>query len=548
MKKATRGLKKTKVFKYVAASLLAFSLVLLAACGNSGGSSSGGSSKNQSMYIGMVNPPASFNPIDTSDIAGQFAIRFMFDSFLDMTSPLVFKPKLADSIDTADNQTYTIKLNPKAKWSDGKPITADDVLFTFNLIANPKTETAVGSYLSTLAGLDANGKLTKGETSIPDLKAVDEHTVQFKTKKPVDPNYIKEMVGTKIWTLPKHVLKDVKPADLVNSSFMQKPNVSSGPYKFVTYNKNAYIQFKADDKYYLGKPKVKNMYIKIMQAPNLVDELQSGNIQMNASGGIGDITYQDLDTVKKISSVTTKVEKQIGFQTMEFNTKTLPNAKVRQAIAYAINRPQIVKKLLKGNGEIIDGPYTSLNPYLDKSLKTIPYDPAKAKKLLKEAGWDFNKTLNFVVPVGNKIREQSADIIAQNLKAVGVKVKETTFDFPTILQKAKAGDFDLVLIGFTFTLDPDVSVLYGPNGIYNFMKYNNPESTKLLEEGKEEPDSNKRKVIYNKLQGIWQKDMPVLTLYSNNEIVSIGKNVAEGGPTEYWPGTVHDLQNWSFKK
>ncbi|WKB34936.1 hypothetical protein QS257_14165 [Terrilactibacillus sp. S3-3] len=70
----------------------------------------------------------------------------------------------------------------------------------------------------------------------------------------------------------------------------------------------------------------------------------------------------------------------------------------------------------------------------------------------------------------------------------------------------------------------------------------------MLEEGKSEPDSSKRKAIYNKLQRIWQKDMPVLTLYSNSEIVSVAKNVAHGGPTEYWPGTVHDLQDWSFKK
>ncbi|MFT8319241.1 MAG: ABC transporter substrate-binding protein [Sporolactobacillus sp.] len=538
-----------KAMKYVVALFMSLTLVLLAACGSGGASSSSSSSKGKdNIYLGMVNPPAGFNPINTSDIAGQFAIRVMFDAFMDMTSPLKFQPKLANSIDTTDNQTYTIKLNPKAKWTDGKPVTADDVVFTFNLIANPKTTVAVGSNISTLEGVNALGKLTKGEKSIPDLKAVDAHTVTFKTKKPVDPNYIKEMIGTKIITLPQHILKNVAPAKLANSSYMTKPTVSDGPYKFVTYNKNTYIQYKANNAYYLGKPKIPKFFIKIMQAPNLADELQAGTIQANASGGIGDVPYQDLATVQKIASTQTKIYKQIGFQTMQFNTKTIPNAKVRQAIAYAINRPQIVSKLLKGKGEIVDGPYTTMSPYLDKSIKTIPYDPKKAKAMLKSAGFDFSKTLNFVVPIGNEVRQQSADIIAQNLKAVGVKVKETTYDFPTIMQKGQKGDFDLLLIGFTFNIDPDVSALYGPNGTYNFMKYSDPESAKLLDQGKNEADSAKRKVIYNKLQALWEKDMPVLTLYSNNEIVSVNKNLAYGGPAPYWPGTVANFQKWAYKK
>ncbi|MTT30495.1 oligopeptide-binding protein AppA [Terrilactibacillus sp. BCM23-1] len=530
------------MMKQLVLFLSLISLVFLTACGGSGGSSNKG---DKTMYIGMVNPPASFNPINSSDIAAQYAERFMFDSFLDMTSALEFKPKLADSIDTTDNQTYTIKLNPKAKWSDGQSITADDVVFTFNLIANPKTETHVGGNLSPLQGLDGAGKLPAGQTTIPGLKTVDEHTVEFKTQKPVDPNYVKEMIGTKVITLPEHVLKDVAPDKLAEDPFMIKPNVTSGPYKFVKYSKNQYVQYVSNDKYYLGKPKIKNMYIKIMPAPNLVAQLQSGEIQMNASFGIGDITFQDLDTVKKLSNVNTSVEKQIGFQTMQFNTKTIKDAKVRQAFVYAINRQQIVDKLLKGQGEIVDGPYTSLNPYLDKSIKPIPYDPNKAKQMLKDAGFDFNKTINFVVPIGNKIREDSANIIAENLKAVGVKVKTTTYDFPTIMQKGKAGDFDILLIGFTMNLDPDLSSLYAPGGTYNFMGYDNPENTDLLKQGKSEPDATKRKEIYNKLQNLWEKDMPVITLYSMKEIVAVSKNVTHGGPKPF--GTQYDLQDWDLK-
>lgn len=520
-------------------------LVLLTACGGANKSKDAGtSSGNKTMYLGMVNPPASFNPINSSDIAAQFTEKFMFDAFLEMTDPLKFAPKLAQSFDTTDNQTYTIKLNPKAKWSDGQPVTADDVVFTFNLIANPKVETAVGSNISTLEGVTAAGKLPEGQTSISSLKAIDATTVEFKTKKPVDPNYIKEMIGTKIITLPKHVLKDIAPDKLASDPYMQNPNVTNGAFKFVSYKKDQYVEYAQNPDYYLGKPKLDKLFIKIMPAANLVAQLQTGEIQMNVAGGIGKIAVQDLDTVKKIKNVDTQVEKTIGFQTMEINTKTLTDPKVRQAIVYALDRNGLVDKLLKGNGEVVDGPYTSLSPYLDKTLKPIPYDPEKAKQLFKDAGWDFNKPIRLVVPIGNKVREQSADVIAQNLQAIGLKVETTKFDFPTILQKGKSGDFDLLLIGYTLFLDPDYSILYGKTGTYNFMKYDNPVSEDLLLKGKSEPDPAKRKEIYNQLQKLWDQDVPVITLYSDNEIVSRSKTVKTGEIKTF--GTFESLQDWDL--
>jgi peptide/nickel transport system substrate-binding protein len=531
--------------KFLTAVLLTITLVFLGACG---ASTSNSSTIKDSIYLGLVNPPAGFNPINNGDMAGQFAVGVMFDPFLDMTSPLKFEPKLAESITTKDNQIYTIHLNPKAKWTDGEPITSDDVLFTFNLIANPKSETAIGFNLSSLEGLNSSGKLTKGLSEIPNLKKVDEHTVTFKTKNPIDPNYIKEMIGTKIFTLPKHVLKDVAPEKLANSKYMTAPDVTSGAYKFVKYNKNTFIEYQANNNYYLGKPKIPKLFIKIMQASNLASELEAGSIQMNVAGGVGDLPTQDVDTVKKMKTIKTSVDPQLSnFQTMMFNTANIPNAKVRQALAHAIDREKIVSKLLKGNGTFNDGPYTKMHPYYDKNLKTLDYDPDEAKQMLKDAGWDFNRTLNLVVPIGNLVRQQSADLIVQDLKAIGVKVKETTYDFPTIMQKGKQGDFDLLLIGLPMTVDPDTNYYYKDNS-YNFMKYTNPESDKLLEQGKKEPIPAKRKKIYSKLQAIWQKDMPMLTLYAVDQVTAVSKDLSNGGISSFWPGSLHELQKWQYKK
>src|SRR5206468_11193320 len=139
---------------------------------------------------------------------------------------------------------------------------------------------------------------------------------------------------------------------------------------------------------------------------NIVAQLQSGEIQMNWPGtGLGNIAPQDYDKVKNMSNVRTIPGKPVDYQMLFFNTKTIPDARVRHAIAHAINRQLLVNSLLKGEAEIIDTAFTSIHPYLNKNMKPYDYNPKRAQQLLQEAGWDFNKTLTLVVPSGNKTRE-----------------------------------------------------------------------------------------------------------------------------------------------
>lgn len=501
-------------------------LLLLVACSNNTTNGTANTSEEKNLFIGMVNPPIAFNTINSSDVASQYIEGFMFDSLLDMPESLNFTPKLAESFDTTDNQTYTIKINAKANWSDGTPVTAEDAAFTLNLIANPNVETHVGNFLTPLEGLE-NGKLPEGVAEIPSVKVIDEKTLEFKTTNPVDPNMIKEQLGVKLMILPKHILQDVDPKELSKDPFMQNPTVTNGPFKFVQYKKDQYVEFEKNPDYYLGTPKLDKIYVKIMPASNLVAQLQTGEIQMNNS--LGKIAVQDYETVKKIENIKTELQQTIGFQMLVFNMETIKDAKLRQAMAYAINRESIVDNLLKGTGEIIDGPYTSLNPYLNNDLTKYTYDPEKAKQLLAESGWDVNQTLDFVVPLGNKVREQSANIIVQNLEDIGIKVKTATYDFPSSLQMAKEGDYDLYLLGNALTVDPDVSTMYASNGSFNFMNYNNPKVDQLLADGKAEPIAEKRKVIYDELQEIWEADLPVLTLYSDYNFAAVSDSLTYGG-------------------
>lgn len=542
-----KGLKR--LLRVAAATAAAVSLFVTAGCSSSGTADASGDSSNQTLTIGTVNSLSGLNVFTATDIAALWALGFSLDTLLVQPTALDFQPKLASSFESDDSQTFTVTLNSDAKWTDGEAITSDDVLFTLNLMANPAATYKASTYITALEGVDSTtGKLPEGTATIPDLTKVDDQTFTFKTKEPVDQNYIKEMLGTKIMILPEHVLADVDPSTIDTSDFATQPTVFSGPYKITNYTESTSVEYEANDDYYLGAPQVKNIVMKIMPAANLAGELQAGTITMNSGGGIGNIPFTDLETVQGLTNVTTNVNPSIGFQTMEFNTtnSALSDKRVRQAFAMAINRQQIVDELLKGQGEVIDGPYSSANPYLDTDLTVTPYDPDQAKALLEEAGYDFDTTINFVIPTGNSVREQSADIIMQNLEAIGVKISAAKYDFPTTLSMMQKGEFDISLIGFTFNMDPDVTVLYGPGSTYNFTGWSTDENTSLLQEGKSTADEDERHDIYNQLQEIWQDEMPILTLYSNYEIESVSNTFTINGADSFWNGMASSIYEWHF--
>lgn len=533
-------------------TLLPIALIgLLAGAGCSSGSGQAANPNNgQVLTIGTVNPMSGLSVFSATDAAAQWALKFTLDPLLGNSAPLVFEPKLADSIETEDNRTFTINLNKDAKWSDGEDVTADDVIFTFNLIANPDTKYPSSSgRITTLEGTDdSTGKLISGN-EIPDLTKLNDDTVTFKTKESVDPNYVKEIIGSNILILPEHTLADENPATIDTSAWATEgPSVYSGPYKVANYVPSTSVTYEANPDYYLGAPNIKTIIVKVMPAANLAGELSSGSILMNSAGLIGNIPVQDLETVQGFENITVDINPSISFQTMEFNTKNpaLADKRVRKALAMAINRQQIVDELLKGAGEIIDGPYTSVNPYLDTNLEPTAYDPDAAKSLLDEAGFDYSTELNLVVPSGNSIREQSADIIQQDLEAIGVNVTTSKYEALTVSSMATEGDFDLLLIGFTLNVDPDVTVLYGGGSTYNYSGWTTERNDELLHEGKFAPSEEDRHEIYNELQALWQDEMPILTLYSNYDVSAVNNALDIHGSNSFWPGFLANIQDWEL--
>jgi peptide/nickel transport system substrate-binding protein len=525
-------------------------LLVISGCSSSDTSSSNdgketSSSGNKSISIGITRSPVSFNPLDRGDWAQFYISSVMFNPLMELDEDFNFVPRLADSIESLDNQTYTAKLNPNAKWTDGKPVTADDVLFSLEMITHPKFSSLLASQFQILEGLEPGGKFTGGNfPEFAGAKKIDDYTITFKTKTPVDPNVFKEKVAANLKALPKHVLSEVTPESLAQNPFMQKPTVTYGAFKFVEYKNNQFVSLEANKDYYKGAPKIDNLFFKIMPVANLVAQLQNGDIDMNYPE-IGSLSLQDYETVKNMDHIKTENGKPVNYKLIGYNTKGL-DKKVRQAISYGINREGIVKELLKGNGEVSSGPYAPMHPYYNEEIKdSYSYDPEKAKELLKEAGWDSSRTLTYIVPIGNQELEKTGDLVAANLKEIGINVQVAKSDIPGMIQRLKKNDFDMYSITMSFVLDPDVSFIYQSGATNNFHYWSNPEADDLLTKGVQETDPKARQQIYDRFQELVVEDSPDLALYADYRLRAVNKRVTVGGPKDI--GMLMNVHEWDVK-
>ena len=525
--------------------------ILLAGCGGGGtktASKEGSGSKKQVLTMASTNAPKTLNPVAATDTTAQMAVRMMFDSLLGEPEANKFSNHLAESFTTKDKQTYTVKLNKKAKWTDGKPFTVDDIIFSLNLYANPKVETFWNQYFKFLEGVKDNGKLADGVKTISGLKKIDDYTLEFKCKVPLDENYVKEKLGFNVLYVPKHIYEKLDPTKISAAQEANKPAVFNGPYKLVKHVANDHLEFAANDEYYRGKPKLKTIFLKIQNGTNMVVDLKAGKVQMSCGDGIGKLPMKDVELLKKEKHLLVKNVPSMNPQVMEINNKHKEfNKDFRLALCYAINRKQIVDQIYKGYSYVNPTVYTKASPAFEPNALNPEYNPEKAKELLKKSGFDLNRELTLLVPVGNVPREQSADIIEQNLRAIGLKIKEQKMDFPTLIGEVRKGEFDFALRGMDMQADPDSGArLYQPGSLGNWSYVDDSQLVKMFNKAALEADSAKRITMYKDIQKYLAENQFHIDLYGEEDFIIQDKSLV-GGIKPYWFGSLDNIHEWYFK-
>ena len=458
-----------------------------------------------------------------------------YDQNLDLTS------ELAESWEiSTDQKTITFKLKPNLKWSDGKPLTSADVLWTWQAVTDEKTRSPYASDFQLVK---------KAET--PDALTF------IVTYEQAYAPALDSWSGLQI--LPKHLLQG---QDLHTSSFSRKP-VGSNYYKLDSWTHGENIKLSRNPSSVLGQAKIDRLVTRIIPDDSAQFlELMADNIDLMGLTPIkfSRIVPARLELKKKIN-----LYKELGnsYTYLGFNLKRKPynDVRVRKAINYAIDKQEIIDGVYLGLGVNIASPYKPGTRWSNPDLKPYPYDPQKAKALLKEAGFTDSdgdgilehdgKPFEFEIITnnGNKEREKAAVLIQRRLMQVGIKVTVRTIEWASFLGRfIHTGDFDVVILGWGLGLDPDQYNFWHSSqqkkGQFNFIGYNNPNIDKLLERGRLELNPDKRQKIYHEFAKVLLEDSPIVYLSAGYGLTAIHKRV-KGIINPIPPaGVGYDSQKW----
>lgn len=510
-----------------------------------GSAASAGNVPKNIVNIGVTDTLGSLNPlgIDETEI-NKYSTAMMFLPLVELNSDLKFEGAAADSITAKNNNVFTIHVDKNAKWSDGKPVTSDDVAFTITRLCSPIIANATFS-MSALQGTDDSGFVKKGATTVSGIKIIDDKTLTLTMKYPIGLTTFENSYARYIMTVPKHVLASVPESQLLKYSWFNHPTVVDGPYIATAVDANHYISYQANQNYWKGAPKINKLNIKIVTSDQIFSGLKSGEIDF-VQPTMAQAPQEDYASIEKLANVKVTYSDPVTTQSLFLNTKTIPDARVRQAILYAIDRNLLLKNLLNGRGEVDDGFVTSVSPYYDKSLKATEYNPAKAKELLSAAGWDSGKTLTFYVNSGDATFVNGSNVIKEELKEVGINVDIRTVDLATLMSKAGSQSFDLFAVQYTYApVDPYPDVKYLLGGKGSWTNFSSDIVSGALAKTQLTSDESAIKQQYLAIDQVVQQQVPMINTYVIRSLCAVNKNLKNATPNVY--GSFTNIQNWEFQ-
>ena len=542
--------------------LVAVMALSLAACGSktndssqaapeSTGSASGestaatqpaGNSGEKIVNVGVTDTLGSLNPLllNGGEI-NKYATALMFLPLMELDADLNFQGMLADSITTEDNRNFVVHIDEAATWSDGTPITAEDVAYTALRLTSPViNNTAMMYYV--FEGVGDDGFVEAGADSVDGIQVIDDKTIQFTTKDSMSLTTFENSYARYLLTLPKHVIEKYTEEELSTAEWFNQPDVISGPFYVTEFDVDHYISYKANPDYWKGAPKIDKLNIKIVDGSQLYAGLQSGEIDITQHT-MSVIPPEDYASVEALDNVDVVYGSPVTNQSMFIQTANVPDVRVRQAMLYAINREQLLSELLDGHGEVVDGFLSSASPFYDDSITPVTYDPGKAKALLEEAGWDGSQTLRFYVNSGDSTFVNAATVMVAQWAAVGIKAEVQTVDFATLMSVAGTRDYDILAVQYTYApVDPypDVAWLLGGEG--SWTGYGDDEVNKALTSTQLTSDVDEIKGLYSIVDKKVQEDVPMISAYIISAQGAVNKRLTGAVPSVY--GFFNDVQNW----
>lgn len=517
-------------------------------------------------------PGGIFNPTITESAYDQMVAALLYDSLVELAPDLSYVPSMAESFSfSADGRSFTFKLRKGLRWSDGRPITAQDVAFTILSYTHPEFPGPAQSDVleplrggsALLAKYDELRKTTKTQQQFV-IRALQEWRKWVRTSRAVltpdaytvvlnfDDPYCLAMATYGGAVLPRHVWERVPVRAWKTHAYTTNPPVVSGPFKLRRYVRDQFTELVRNPSYWKGAPRVETLIFRVMNAEVSIGAFQKGEV--DAVGvGPSQVNPKDLPEIQKVKSAYWWENPQFGYQYMGINlTHPLLQIKeVRQAMMYAIDREALVKDLLQGHGQVMNTIFLPISwAYDAKAINPYKYDPRKAEQLLQQAGFSkgpdgvYQKggqrlAFTLVYPAGNPVREASAPLIQKYLNDVGFKIELQKLDFRTLIagvRNSPPGNppkYDLWLLGWSLPVDPDPWGLWGENDPFNLTRWSPKtvgkdiydRSIELQLTGRQKCDRATRQAAYRELGKIFNEYAPYVFLYTQNNITAFQNRV-----------------------
>ncbi len=456
------------------------------------------------LVVGQIAEPKSLDPQAVTAANDFRIINNVFDGLVRFKpGTLEIEPALATSWDISDDGLeYTFHLRDGVKFHDGAPLNADAVKFTFDRMLDENNE-----YYDT-----GPFPLAFYFSSIDHVDAVDDMTVKFTLKEPYAP-FLSNMASvTGAIVSPDAVKKYGK-------DFGRHP-VGTGPFVFQSWESNSKVVVSRNDDYWDGAPPLEAVVFRpITDANTRVAEMLSGGIDVLLETPPDNVKTFEQDSNFKVVEATGP---HVWFLILNAQDGPFADKKVRQAVNYAVNKDALVNDVLQGTADVAAGPTPpAFNWAHDDSLKPYPYDPEKAKQLLKEAGAEGADLTFYVTQGGSGMLDPVAmgTAIQADLEAVGLNVKIETYEWNTFLGKVNPGlegKADMAEMAW-MTTDPDTlpfltlrTAAFPDKGGFNSGYYSNPKVDDLLNKARTSTDQAERAKLYKQMQEIVHDDAPWL--------------------------------------
>jgi peptide/nickel transport system substrate-binding protein len=445
---------------------------------------------------------------------------------------------LADSWEIApDGRTYTFYLNQNALWHDGVPVTADDVVFSFDALANPETG-------STYTGTFTN--------SIESWRAIDDHTVEVLAREQIV-SVLYDLLAAYI--VPRHIWEGVALADWRNDPGATGADpsrvVGSGPFKFQEWQQGQSVTLVRNDQYYGKVPYIDTFIMSIWP-----DQTAAVNALLGGEIDALELEPADVSTVEGAPGLVTEAFDTRDFTYYEFNldpevTTLWQDERVRQAFMYALDRESMVNDIRLGYGTVAQGTQPVISyAYAPEEITTVyTYDPEKAKSLLADAGWTDSDgdgvvdkdgvplAFEFLYPGGSPTWDQVAAYLQDAWAAIGVSMTPRSLEFPALIEATTTNPtFDVA--GYSFLWDATFiqDAMFGCDQYqvgFNDMRYCNEEVDALNDEAKRTFDEERRRDLLIQVSNILNDEQPIGVMFFSRRIFGFSDRLRNYIPTTW---------------